>query len=114
MNTDKIIELIKSGDTSAFYNGKAWRRLAADVMHDQHNECYYCKARGRITQATMVHHINRLKDRPDLAYSRTYVDDEGLIKINLVAVCSSCHEGQHPDRFNHKKPKKKLINTERW
>lgn len=43
--------------------------------------CADCKKAGRIKAAKEVHHILKIKDRPDLKY-----DEE-----NCMALCKSCH-----------------------
>lgn len=114
MDIRKIRELIAAGDTSAFYNDRRWRKLAAAVRQEQHNECYYCRLHGKVTTATHVHHVKELKQYPELAYSRTYTDPDGTVRPNLLAVCHNCHETQHPNRLAGKNQRKKLINIERW
>lgn len=111
MTTDEIRILIREGRTAEFYNDWQWRRLAQKVMHDQHHECQYCKASGKYTRARFVHHVNHLKDHPELAYQEYYIDAYGQKQKNLVACCHRCHESQHPERFRHGS---KFSNEERW
>lgn len=113
MTTAQIVDLIATGRTAEFYNDRQWRRLAHDVKSEQHGECQYCKARGIYTPARYVHHVMHLKRRPDLAYERFYVDEQGQLQRNLVACCWACHEEQHPDRFQLRKAAPQL-NEERW
>ena len=111
MTTDEIRTLIREGRTADFYNDWQWRRLAHKVMHDQHYECQYCKARGRYTRARFIHHVNHLKEHPELAYQEYYIDSNGETKRNLIACCHMCHEAQHPERFRHGNG---FTNEERW
>ena len=111
-NTEWIRELIREGNTAAFYNDRKWRALQAKVLHDQHYECQYCKAAGKYTRARYVHHVNHLKDHPELAYQEWYIDVHGERQRNLVACCFDCHEAQHPERFRKKRTG--FLNDERW
>ena len=111
MTTDDIRTLIREGRTAEFYNDWQWRRLSHKVMYDQHYECQYCKARGRYTRARFVHHVNHLKEHPELAYQEYYIDSNGETKRNLIACCHMCHEAQHPERFRHGNG---FRNEERW
>lgn len=112
MTTAQIVALIAAGDVSPFYNDRAWRRLAREVRREQHNECQYCRQKGRYRRARYVHHVMRLREHPELAYCRFYLDSQGQAHRNLVACCFDCHEAQHPERFAQK-PKPQL-NQERW
>ena len=111
MTTDQIRELIRNRQTAAFYNDRKWRALQAKVLRDQHYECQYCKASGKYTRARYVHHVNHLKEHPELAYSETYIAADGTVRRNLVACCFTCHEAQHPERFKHERNQ---LNDERW
>ena len=112
MTTEQIRQLIREHRTAEFYNDRKWRAQQAKVLHDQHYECQYCRAAGKYTRARYVHHVNHLKDHPELAYSETYIDQSGEPQKNLVACCFSCHEAQHPDRFTRER--KGFSNEERW
>ena len=113
MTTDEIRELIRTGRKADFYNNSAWRNLAAEIMREQHHECQYCRGHGKYTRAWGVHHVRHLEDHPELAYSRFFLDENGVKQRQLVAVCFRCHEAQHPERFDHK-PSRKFTNSERW
>jgi 5-methylcytosine-specific restriction endonuclease McrA len=112
MTTAEIRALIAGGDVSPFYNDRQWRRLSHDVRQEQHNECQYCKARGIYTPARHVHHVRHLRDAPELAYSRFFVDEAGRTQRQLVACCWECHEAQHPERFRRREGRQ--LNEERW
>ena len=62
-----LVNLIATGDVHPFYVTPEWRRLSADVLREDRHECQICKARGRFQPAAMVHHVNHVKRRPDLA-----------------------------------------------
>ena len=114
MTKDQIIELIAKGDLYPFYNGRQWRRLSHEIMTEQHHECQLCKERGRHRRARLIHHVNELKKRPDLAYERYYTDEHGTIRRNLIALCQDCHEAQHPDRLQKKTAAARFTNPEKW
>lgn len=112
MSQDELIKwlnrLIKDKREIEFYGSRIWKNLKAEVLKEQHYECQECLKRGILTKADTVHHINYLKNRPDLALSKTYVDEHGNIKRNLEAICFDCHNKIH-NRF-----KKKTLLTEEW
>ena len=72
----------------AFYISKAWLHLRKEVLDEQHNECQLCKAKGLFVSAVTVHHIKTVRQRPDLA----------LTKSNLLCVCDDCHYKIHHTR----------------
>lgn len=93
--SEEICKLIADDRLNLFYNSRSWRRLAHDVMRSQNNECQLCRARGRYSPARIVHHVKHLRERPDLAYSRYYDDEQGMRHRQLLALCFACHEREH-------------------
>ena len=65
-----IRELIQTDKLYKFYKSKEWIELRQDVLQEHHYECQVCSERGRYTRADCVHHINEVKNRPDLALQR--------------------------------------------
>lgn len=61
--------------------GADWARVSKMVRTEQ-PLCVACKAQGRITAATEVHHIIPLQAAPERRLERD----------NLVSVCRACHE----------------------
>lgn len=110
----QIKRLISDNRLDRFYNDYYWRRLAHTVLTEQHNECQQCKARGKYTRATIVHHANYLRKRPDLAYSRTYIDSNGREQKQLIALCHDCHEQIHQRGAYKAQSAKKFTNEEKW
>lgn len=110
---DWIRRLYKEGTIYKFYKSPQWIRLRNQILEDDHYECVDCREKGRYTRAKLVHHENEVRDRPDLAMSKTYVDKEGQEQRNLVSLCMDCHERRHERAFKGQKSKK-YINTERW
>lgn len=104
MDVNRILEILLSGKLDLFYKSKEWMSTRLDALKRDKNECQHCKAAGRMRKSDCVHHIKHLKDRPDLA----------LKLSNLVSLCNSCHNVQHPEK-QLKTRKKKVINIEeRW
>jgi len=58
--------------------GRAWRRIRAAYIAG-HPLCEQCKAAGRLTPATEVHHVVPLAD------GGTHDD------TNLMSLCKACH-----------------------
>ena len=75
-----------------FYKSRAWAKKRAAVLKRDGYRCQRCKRYGRITQATTVHHVLHLEDRPDLALTGT----------NLISLCASCHAAEHPEKGGNK------------
>lgn len=94
-SVEELKQLIADDRLDLFYNSRAWRRLAREVKQAQNNECQRCKVRGRYTPANIVHHVQYLRERPDLAYSRYYLDEHGNNQTQLIALCFACHEEVH-------------------
>lgn len=122
MDTNRLVswinELIEEDKLYRFYKSREWLELRAKVMQEHHNECVKCRARGKITKAQTVHHINHVKDRPDLALSQYTTDDNGKRIANLIPLCNSCHNKEHPEKqykayFTNKKKNDDDI-PERW
>lgn len=111
-----IRELIRADTIWKFYKTDDWLELRDDVMRDCHFECQECLKQGIYTRAVMVHHVNEVRKRPDLALSKTFVDALGNEHKNLVALCNPCHEKEH-DRFENYREqsgREKFSNVERW
>lgn len=111
-----IMELIEENKLYKFYKTKEWLELRDEVLRDGHYECQHCLERGKYTRATMVHHVNEVRKRPDMALNKTYIDVEGQERKNLVPLCFACHEAEH-DRYEHiraKQGKERFTNEEKW
>lgn len=111
-----IKELIKEDKLYKFYKSQAWLLLRSEVLRDNHYECYHCMLEGKYTRAVMVHHVNEVRKRPDMALTKTYIDKEGQEQRNLVPLCFACHEKEH-DRFGDYKREsgsERFTNDEKW
>ena len=112
MNNSELVnwirELYRTGNIKKFYNSKTiWRPKRAEILRRDNNECQMCKAKGKYTAATTVHHIKHLDKYPWLA----------LVDSNLISLCSECHNEVHPEKlkkYQKKRKKDKFINEERW
>lgn len=83
---------------------RAWRKKAALVKAECHYLCEYCLSKGRYTyEGLSVHHIVKLRERPDLL-----LDDN-----NLVCLCGRCHaladDGGIPAEDLRKLAKKRIA-----
>lgn len=75
-------------DMKDFYKSARWKRIRSKVLRRDEYICQECKKYGRIKEATQVHHIEHLEDRPDLAYDLD----------NLISLCLGCHNKEHPEK----------------
>ena len=67
---------------SAYRRGydKRWEKFRVRYLHE-HPLCVDCLAKHRMTPASEVHHIRKLRDYPQLKYTES----------NLMALCHECH-----------------------
>ena len=107
----RLKALLEAENENLWYNTAPWTGVRSAVLKADRYECQRCKARGRYSKATIVHHVKHLKDRPDLALS-LYDPDTG--ERQLVSVCKRCHEELHPEAQRQYRPKGKPITVERW
>lgn len=120
MQTDDLAtyirRLLAEGNEWKFYKSREWLALRDEVLREGHYECARCLEHGRYTRAVMVHHVNEVRKRPDMALTKTYVDDEGQERKNLIPLCFACHEKEHDrfDAFRTEKQKERFVNEERW
>lgn len=92
----QLQRMIQSGTADLFYRWPEWEHTRAAVLALDHQECQICKAKHRYRKAVLVHHVQHLKDRPDLALS---VTDPDTGTRQLISLCRACHELQHPERM---------------
>ena len=97
-----------------FYISADWQRVRREVLKADKYECQICKRKGRYTKAIIVHHVNHLKDKPEWSLKKTYIDENGKEKRNLISVCRDCHETEcHPERLRQYRTEEPLT-VERW
>ena len=94
-----------------FYQSQDWRRLRKEILMLDHHECQICKAKGRIDSANTVHHVKPIEYYPELALSKTYIDEAGVEHRQLISVSHLCHDKEHErDEFARPAP----LTPERW
>lgn len=108
-----IRRLIAANNIIAFYKTDDWKELRQKVLEDHHYECQHCLRKGEYTRADCVHHVNEVKQRPDLALSEYYIDGEGKKKRNLIPLCNTCHNIEH-EKLLKWQQRNKFTNKERW
>jgi 5-methylcytosine-specific restriction enzyme A len=81
-----------SGGKNPFYKSTRWRLKREYILKRDGYLCRECKKYGRNREARIVHHIIELEDDPSLAYENS----------NLVSLCYSCHNKQHPEKGGHR------------
>ena len=108
-----IRQLIRKGKLHLFYQTEEWKDLRAEVLEDLHHECQCCLVRGEYVRADCVHHVNEVRQRPDLALSAWYVDRYGNRKRNLLPLCNTCHNNVH-EKLIKWQQKNKFTNEEKW
>ena len=100
----------------AFYDSYAWRKMRAQILRLDHNECVLCRNREhKHTPAVLVHHVWHLDEYPQYGLM-PYVRDPatGELRRNLISVCKSCHENVcHPERMPRPERAPPLT-PERW
>ncbi len=117
-----IRKLIEEDKLYQFYKSEEWLVLKKEVMKEQHYECQECLKEGILTtrcdeqedtkKKLTVHHIQYVKNYPELALSKFYYYKKIKYR-NLIVVCFDCHNKLHK-RFNYKVYHKKQLNQERW
>lgn len=114
MTVEDIARLVEAGQEHLFYCSRDWQRKRRKILRQDRFECQICKARGKYRKAVLVHHVQHLKDRPDLAMSDTYIDGSGSEHRQLISVCKECHETVcHPERMRQNRAKT-FSQEERW
>lgn len=109
-----IRQLIRENKIEKFYLTMDWKELREDVLEYFHYECQECLKKGNYTKADCVHHINEVRNRPDLALSRWYTDPvTGKQEINLIPLCNACHNKIH-DKLGEWQRQDKYTNEEKW
>lgn len=111
---EQLQHLIQTGNEAQFYWWPEWsgaNGLRWDVLRMDHYECQLCKARGRYSKGRIVHHVKHLRDRPDLALS---LYDPETRERQLITVCKTCHELEHPESLRQNASKTPDLTPERW
>lgn len=72
-----------------FYKDPKWLHKRAIILCRDEYMCRECKRYGKTTAATTVHHII------PLAWCLVFNILLALANINLISLCSSCHDKMH-------------------
>lgn len=89
----------------SFYKSNAWKQKRKEILIRDNYECQRCKAQGKYTKATVVHHKKHYQEHKEL----------GLVDSNLISLCDICHNLEHPEKLGKvNEKKKKEIHQERW
>ena len=101
-DTDPYARLLPAGSTDIrdFYRTRRWKSIRKRVLADHHHECQDCRARGRLTPATLVHHELPLRDYPEYALTPKLPDGTD----QLIPLCDPCHERIETERGNRSGP----------
>lgn len=67
------------------YKTYRWQKLRDKALKRDHVECQWCKEKGKVVKATVIHHIKEADKYPDLFFELP----------NLVSLCRECHEKHH-------------------
>ena len=70
----------RSGSRAPIYSSSRWRRLSKWILTSE-PLCRMCRKAGEISPATVVDHIEEIRDRPDLQWETS----------NLQPLCRACH-----------------------
>ncbi|MGG3798976.1 HNH endonuclease [Metabacillus fastidiosus] len=89
----------RNKEAKKFYNSTAWQKCRAMALTRDHHLCQGCFKQSIYTPADMVHHIKDREDHPELA----------LTLDNLISLCNSCHNKEHPEKGGGKKKKQRKI-----
>ena len=111
---EQLRKLTATGHEDLFYSWSEWAGpdgVRQAVLKLDNCECQICKARGKYSRGSIVHHVKHLRERPDLALS---IFDPDTGERQLVTVCKACHEEEHPESLRRCAPSKPPLTAERW
>ena len=111
----EYVDYCLATDPILFYHWGTWERKRREILKLDKFECQICKEKyKRYRKANTVHHVNHLKDRPELALSTWYHDPAThQRRRQLISLCHDCHEEVHGYRCKEGKAKPELT-VERW
>src|SRR5699024_1432661 len=70
----------------SFYSSTEWRAKRRQALLQTGFQCVRCESEGMVTTATMVHHIQTVKDRPDLDRKSTRLNSSH-VSISYAVFC---------------------------
>lgn len=71
--------------------------LRIQVLREQHGLCAWCKAKGYIVPATVVHHMIEVESGKTEAEQRRLM----FSRSNCVGLCRECHNAYHQQQGYH-------------
>jgi Response regulator containing CheY-like receiver and SARP domains len=101
-------EYLKNNNIHGFYCCYAWKKKRKEILQNDKHECQYCKAKGKYTKATSVHHVKPVLKYPELAMEDIYTDNTGKHR-QLMSACKACH-----DKEDNKHRERMPLTVERW
>lgn len=79
LNIDDSEEMDERAE--AFYNSRQWRRFRQGILARDRYLCVNCAARGKLSVASDVHHIIRVKQDWNKRFDPS----------NCISLCKACH-----------------------
>lgn len=86
--------MVRFKESKPFYHSSEWKRVRAAALERDAGMCCDCMDRFRAgygnkpNRATIVHHLQSIEERPELALSLE----------NLRSLCEDCHNKRHPEK----------------
>lgn len=109
---ERLKQLITEGREDLFYSWRIWRdHIKPEVFRLDKTLCQKCKTRGKVKRATVAHHVKHLRDAPELAAS---IFDPDTGERQIISLCKSCHEEEHPEALRPPKEPAQPLTAERW
>lgn len=111
--TEEVKRQVAQGDTDVLYKTGEWQELRQRILLRDHHECQRCNGhndlgkpikRIRLRIANTVHHIQEVRDRPDLMMEES----------NLISLCHECHDIVHGRELKPRFMAKPRLTKERW
>lgn len=99
--------MAKDKDYQRLIHTTEWLRLRRDTL-TKHPLCQRCKAEGRITAATEVHHVRPVEE----AITKSEKLQRMYDPTNLRALCHNCHVRTHTELGRCGKEATKKRNAE--
>ena len=111
----EYVEYCLATDPVLFYHWNKWEKKRREILALDKFECQNCKNKyHRYRKANTVHHVNHLKDRPELALSTWYTEPvTHKRRRQLISLCHDCHEEVHGYRCKEGVAKPEFT-IERW
>lgn len=96
-------------EAGKLYRSRPYRKLRRSVLAIDKYECQDCKAKGKYTKATEVHHVLPIERYPEFAMELYQPNGDR----QLISLCSDCHKfGRHG--YQHEPKVASELTEERW